>query len=389
MKKKVCFIVSAEITVKAFLIDYIAQMRKAHDIVLIVNTKDPDSLRELSGDISVVPISIERKINIIHDLCTLCSLYAHFVRNRYDLIHSFTPKAGLLSMISAKAAGVPIRIHTFTGQVWANKRGTFRFVLKLLDRFMAFCATNILVDSLSQREFIVKEKVVPKSKTMVIANGSICGVDTERFKPDMVGRREIRKSHSIPESDIVFLFLGRLTVDKGILDLAEAFFEINRKYFNTHLMVVGPDEEGIKKRVIDICKNCSNNLHFENYTDAPEKYMAASDVFCLPSYREGFGLVIIEAASAGIPSIGSRIYGITDAIDDPDTGFLFNTGNIKDLAEAMESYIARPSLIRVMGKNAQDRAKKLFEKTMFMRSMIEYYEKTLRYDFNEQDHHER
>ena len=284
-------------------------MLEEHEVDLIANTKNPDFLKALVGPVSVIPMGIERKINIIHDLSTLYSLYIHFSDNRYDLIHSFTPKAGLLSMVSGKVAGIPIRIHTFTGQVWANKGGLSRFILKLFDRLLACCATHIFVDSFSQRDFIVSEKVVTESKTRVIANGSICGVDTNKFKHNVISRSEIRKSHTIPESDVVFLFLGRLTMDKGIMDLAEAFSEINKKYLNTHLMIVGPDEEGMKKRVIEICKSCSDNLHFENYTDAPEKFMAAADVFCLPSYREGFGMTIIEAGSVGIPSIGTRIYG--------------------------------------------------------------------------------
>ena len=377
MKKRICFIVSAEITAKAFLTDYIEQMCRAHEVTLIVNTRDPDSLKKLTNGISVVPIGIERDINIAHDLSVLYRLYKHFSKNRYDLIHSFTPKAGLLSMTSAWAAGIPIRIHTFTGQVWVNRSGVSRFILKLLDRILALCATNVLVDSFSQRDFIVKENVVPRNKTSVIANGSICGVDIQRFKPDATARHEIRKTYLIPESDIVFLFLGRLKTDKGVLDIARAFSEVRKKHANVHLMIVGPDEEGLKGKVEEICKGFQGYVHFENYTDRPERYMAASDIFCLPSYREGFGLVVIEAASTGIPSIASRIYGITDAIDDAVTGCLFKAGNIEEIAATMERFINDPSLIRSMGKKAQERAGELFEKNMFIRSMTDYYEKAL------------
>ena len=373
MKKKVCFIVSAEITVKAFLIDHIIHIRECYEIDLIVNTKDPHFLKTLTGDISIIPMGIDRKINFIHDLSTLYSLYVHFCNNRYDLIHSFTPKAGLLSMVSAKAAGIPIRIHTFTGQVWANKSGFSRFILKFIDRILACCATNVLIDSFSQRDFLVRERVVPENKTGVIANGSICGVDTQRFKPDMIARREIRKSHSIDESDVVFLFLGRLTVDKGILDLAEAFLEINKKYFDTHLMIVGPDEEGMKERLIGICKNCFDNLHFESYTDAPERYMAASDVFCLPSYREGFGMAVIEAASVGIPSIGTRIYGVTDAIKENVTGYLFTPGSVPELTRQMVKMAEDEAGRKEMGIRARERVVKLFTKEKVTAAFIDFY----------------
>jgi glycosyltransferase involved in cell wall biosynthesis len=280
-------------------------------------------------------------------------------------------------MISGKAAGIPIRIHTFTGQVWANKGEPSRSVLKLFDRLLAYCSTHILVDSFSQRDFIVSEKVVVERKTRVIANGSICGVDTTKFKHDVIFRKEIRKSHTIPESDIVFLFLGRLTMDKGILDLVEAFSEINKKYLNTHLMIVGPDEEGMKKRVIEIYKSCSDNLHFEHYTDAPEKFMAAADVFCLPSYREGFGMTIIEAGSVGIPSIGTRIYGITDAIEEGITGYLFAPHNVDELASKMLIMVEQPDMRKRMGIQARERVKKSFSKELVTTAFIDFYDTLL------------
>jgi glycosyltransferase involved in cell wall biosynthesis len=377
MKKRVCIIVSAEITVKAFLTDCIAKILEKYEVDLIANTKNPGLLKAMIGAVTVIPMEIERKINITHDLSTLYLLHRHFSDNHYDLIHSFTPKAGLLSMVSGKAAGIPIRIHTFTGQVWANKGGLSRSVLKLFDRLSACCSTHILVDSFSQRDFIVNEKVVVEHKTRVIANGSICGVDTTKFKHDVIFRNEIRKSHTIPESDIVFLFLGRLTMDKGIMDLVEAFSEINKKYLNTHLMIVGPDEEGMKKRVIEICKSCSDNLHFENYTDTPEKFMTAADVFCLPSYREGFGMTIIEAGSVGIPSIGTRIYGITDAIEEGITGYLYAPHNAEELASKMLIMVEKPDMRKQMGMQARERVKKSFSKELVTTAFVDFYDALL------------
>jgi glycosyltransferase involved in cell wall biosynthesis len=159
------------------------------------------------------------------------------------------------------------------------------------------------------------------------------------------------------------------------LDLSRAFSKICSEYNNVHLLVVGPDEENMKNQMIDICESCSEKVHFEEYTDVPEQYMAAADVFCLPSYREGFGIVIIEAASVGIPSIGSRIYGVTDAIEDGVTGYLFETGNPYDLASKMREFIESPALIKKIGREAMQNAGIRFSKEKVTTAMLEYYQK--------------
>jgi glycosyltransferase involved in cell wall biosynthesis len=267
---------------------------------------------------------------------------------------------------------VPIRIHTFTGQVWATRKGLSRRILKQADRLIASLATNILVDSFSQKAFLVCEGVIPESKANVLANGSICGVDTERFRFDKGARSDIRASEGIRESDIVFLYVGRLNKDKGLLDLAHAYSMLCKEYENMHLIIVGPDEENISFRMKEICDSCSNNLHFIGYASLPERYMSAADVICLPSYREGFGNVIIEGACVGIPAIGSKIYGITDAIDESITGLLHEVGDAEDLSRKMKILLDSPAMIKKMGEMARKRATRYFSKEKLTSAMIEY-----------------
>ncbi|MBA4389472.1 MAG: glycosyltransferase family 1 protein [Syntrophus sp. (in: bacteria)] len=373
-KPRICFITAVEITVKAFLMDHCRAMSSRYDITVVTNANDAGFLESFGLNIPVITLSIERRISLFGDISALLALYRLFREYGFDAVHSITPKAGLLSMVAAFFAHIPVRIHTFTGQVWVTRKGIVRWILKIADKLIAFCATHILVDSHSQRDFLIKEKIVSESKSHVIANGSICGVDTKRFAPDAESRRDLREKYSIKETDTVFLYLGRLTYDKGLLDLAQAFVKVNGIYDNAHLVIVGPDEENMKEKMLECCSGCTDRIHFQAYTDKPERFMAAADVFCLPSYREGFGMTIIEAASVGIPSIGTRIYGITDAIEEDITGFLCNPREIKELTEKMLLMVEKPDMRKKMGKQSRKRVIQSYSKELVTSAFVNFYD---------------
>ena len=373
MKKKVCFVAAIEMSIKAFLIDHMHILQEMFDLYVIVNTDNRFFLEPFGIKATVIPVRIERKISLLNDVKALFDLYKIFKKEKFDIIHSIMPKSGFLSMLAGFFAKAPIRVHTFTGQVWKNNKGVKRFVLKTMDKILALCATHILVDSLSQREFLINEGVVSYEKSSVIGNGSMCGVDKTRFYFDEEARHTIRENLGIASDDVVFLFLGRMNRDKGVLDLAMAFVFLHSRFNNTHLLLVGPDEENMKEKILEICFQCSNNVHIMGYAEKPEKYMSAGDVFCLPSYREGFGLVIVEAAAVGLPSIGSRIYGITDTINDGITGFFFQPGDTKDLMEKMARFIDKPLLTKVMGENAKVTALEKYVNEKITSAMVDYY----------------
>jgi glycosyltransferase involved in cell wall biosynthesis len=362
-------------TANAFLITPINKLCEEYDVYLIVNGDTGELSSEFDESLSVILVRIERKIMILRDLQALYKLIRIFKSHDFDLIQSVTPKAGLLAMIAAYVCRVKNRIHIFTGQVWATKTGYSRRVFKQIDSFLASLATEILVDSESQKNFLVNEKVVPVGKAHVLGNGSISGVNLERFKFDITIRENIREQLSIKEEDNVFLFLGRLNRDKGVLDLASAFAAMENK--DSHLLFVGPDEEGIRTEIEQILVNYTDKVHFIGFSTKPEHYMSSADILCLPSYREGFGSVVVEAAAVGIPTIGSRIYGIEDAIVDESTGLLFEVKNWQALQACMERIVLDKVLLNKLGSNAKKRAEKMFSNQFLAGEWLSYYKARL------------
>jgi glycosyltransferase involved in cell wall biosynthesis len=315
----------------------------------------------------MVHMPIYREINILGDLAALWKVWRHFLHARYECVHSVTPKAGLITMLAAMAAGIPTRIHTFTGQVWATRRGLSRTVLKALDRLVAACATHVFADSQSQCEFLISQGILARRKIAVLGAGSISGVDTERFRPDPVTRRQARQRLGIKDSDLVFLFVGRIKRDKGIPELLAAFGALRREAPQCYLMLVGPDEDGLLPDQKDA------HIHATGFSDQVESHMVAADVICLPSHREGFGTVLIEAAACGIPAIASRIYGVTDAVIDDTTGLLHPSGDSEALKSAMLRMVLDTPLRLRLGEAALQRARRDFDSRQVTAAWVEFY----------------
>ena len=371
MKKKICLVVSSPMTVNAFLQQPIRHLCQDYDVHVALNLESGESLRGLEEMVTILPVAIERKIAPWRDLLALWQMILLFRRHQFKLVHSVTPKAGLLAMLASRLAGVDIRIHTFTGQVWVTRTGLARQILKGMDRLIAQLGTYALVDSASQRQFLLDEGVLTESGSGVLAQGSISGVDTMRFCPNAEARQRIRGELGIAEGATVFLFLGRLNRDKGVLDLAAAFAGL--KDGRSHLLVVGPDEENISQQMMALTRHCRERVHFVGFALKPEEYMAASDVLCLPSYREGFGSVVIEAAAVGIPAIGSRIYGVVDAIQEGHSGLLFEARDVPGLRAAMEAMSGDDGLRLQFGKQSRERAIAVFASDKLATAWLEFY----------------
>ena len=372
-KSKICFVAASEMTIKAFLVEHLKTLSQSYEVSVAVATGNKEFLDKYGLDVRVFPINIKRKISPIADFIALAKLIRLFRREHFNIIHSITPKAGLLAILAGVITRVPIRIHSFVGQVWVTRKGYMRWFLKLADKILALCATHVLSDSQSQRQFLIDNKILPAGKIKVLASGSVCGVDTKCFKPDKLARKEIRDKLNLRDTDVIILFMGRFTIDKGVLDLSEAFAQAFARESNVHLLFVGPDEDRLQDKIQGLCP-LKDRIHFIAYfTDIPEKWMAAADILCLPSYRESFGDVVIEAAACGVPALASRIYGITDSIVEGHTGIMHEAGNKTQIAELMYEMYKSENMRNELGRNARDRAIRLYSKEILTSALQDYY----------------
>ncbi len=372
---RVALVVTSTLVVRWFLLEHIRALARSYSVTLIVNNNAPELAAMLPC--RIISLQLERDIAPLADLRAFAGLWRHFRAERYQLVHTLTPKAGLLGMLAAWLAGVPVRLHTFQGEVWVTRRGALRWLLKNLDRLLARLATDLLVVSASERDFLIAAGLVPAAKSRVLNHGSIAGVDGERFKPDSGVRAALRAELGIPADAPVFLLVGRLKHDKGVLDLARAFAALAGEHAACRLLIVGPDEDGLLPEIERTCAACRARLHITGLSDVPERYMAASDVLCLPSYREGFPTTIIEAAAVGLPALGSRIYGITDAVVEGETGLLFDAGDVQQLALSMRALAGDAGLRQRMGQRARERAERDFPQAQLTAALLAHYRQLL------------
>jgi len=373
-RRKICVVTTTPLIVNFFLRGILAALASRYDVTLILNL-DESHEPDLRGiDLRVIPVRIERKISLFRDFAALARLVGIFMSHDFRVVHSVAPKAGLLAMIAGWIARVPTRIHTFQGEIWAARSGFTRLLLKSADRIVVRLATHLLVVSRSEQEFLIEQGILASARSRVLASGSISGVDVARFRADPEARGRTRRDFDVSDTDVLFLFLGRIARDKGVLDLASAFARVATELPRVRLLIVGPDEDGIQQQIRARAGAALAKLRFSGITDAPEQVLAAADVICLPSYREAFGMVILEAAAMGIPAVASRIYGITDALVEGETGLLHEASNPLDLASQMKKLAENPELRRALGEAAHARVHREFRSERVIGELLRFYD---------------
>lgn len=348
-----------------------------HGADVTVISTDTNLKNSIAGT-EYISVNISRKVDIKRDFLTLLELIKLFKTRRFDIVHSTTPKAGLLCCLAAFIVRVPVRLHTFTGQPWVDFKGLKRKLFLWIDKLICTLNTRCYADSESQKQFLVANNVCTEDSLSVLGFGSLAGVDLNRFNKDRFSLNEImalRKKLQIPPSAFVFLFVGRVCVDKGIRELIEAYKQLENLEKNIYLLLVGPQEMDLGD-VLDKCNNqLITQIKLAGPSDKPEKFMAVSDVLVLPSYREGFGTVVIEAAAMGLPCIGSDVYGLSDAIINNESGMLIPVKDVNALSIAMSHLADNPDVVTKLGNNARERVEQYFSDTFVNELMIKEYEK--------------
>ncbi|PWE44717.1 glycosyltransferase family 1 protein [Pseudomonas prosekii] len=356
----------------------IRALKESGAAVTVISSDDDlgDELRKLVGS-DFLAVKMVREINPLQDLVSLFLLIKIFKHRKFDIVHSTTPKAGLLCAIAGKIAGVNIRLHTFTGQPWVTMHGLKRHLLKLCDRVIGTLNTSCYTDSFSQQKFLVEQNVVKSNKIRVLGHGSFAGVDLQRFSASRFSeddRKKLKSELNIDSESKVVIFVGRITKEKGVSELVEAFGRLVLEGQDLCLLLVGPYEpDGFD--IIDNIKNASikNRIKIVGFSNIPEKYMAIADLLCLPSYREGFGTVVIEAAAMGLPTVGTCIYGLSDAVVDGETGLLVPVGDSVSLANSIRTLVDDEDLLMTMANSARSRAQTSFDSNLYSSLLIDEY----------------
>ncbi len=287
-------------------------------------------------EVSVVSVTMKRSIAPFQDLISLYRLYKLFKKERPTIVHSITPKAGLLSMVAAKYANVPVRIHTFTGLVFPAKKGLFQKILILMDKVLCWHATHIIPEGAGVKQDLLDYKIT-KKPLEVIANGNVNGIDTTFFNSNTISEQQqqnLRNELGIDSSDFVFVFIGRLVADKGINELVRALLSL--KIPNCKLLLVGPyeTEDPLQPETLKAIQQNDSILSVGFQHDV-RPYLVISDCLVFPSYREGFPNVVMQAGAMGLPSIVTDINGSNEIIIEGFNGTIVPAKNVTALSNAM------------------------------------------------------
>lgn len=327
--------------------------------------------------IRFIPLNMKRGLGLDGPKI-IWKMYRIFKREKFDIVQYSTRNAGTWAAIAAWMAGVKTRLYCQWGMMFIALKGFKRALLKWDEKLIVRLSTVVESESFSMYETAIAHGIYKKDKASVIWNGSACGVAIEKYDMTQKAawRKEVREEYGISEDATVFGYCGRITRDKGLNELFAAFKTVTEnipKGKQTYLMIIGRDDhsETINPELFAWAKS-SPFVKFTGYTTNVPKYYSALDVFTSLSYREGFGLVVIEAAAMGVPGIVSDALGQRDTIEHMKTGYSVRTYHVDDVVDAMNFYIAHPEKAVEMGATARKVAEEQYEQKELLKRLAEH-----------------
>ena len=352
--------------------------------VHLVAAPDGDLLsRFASGENSTAHgLIMTRAITPLRDVVSLVHLLHLLSGLSPDVVHAGTPKGGFLGMVAAFLLGIPVRIYHIHGLRSATMNGWSRMLVSATERIACLLATRVLCVSHSTRETAVNSHLCPPEKILVLRAGSCNGVDAlGRFNPALIDdaeRTALRAALRIPPHAAILGYVGRVVREKGIVELVQAWLQLEVTFPELHLVVVGTVEEGdpVPEQWMERLKN-HPRVRLVAAVAHPATYYALMDVVALPSYREGLPNVPLEAAAMGLPVVATRVSGSVDAVIDGQTGTLVPARTVEPLAEAIARYLLSPALRRAHGNNARERVLRDFEPEALWKSVAQLYQDEL------------
>ncbi len=375
--KRICIVTTVWTSINNWIKPFLNEYNKYGVEVTIVCNMDKeyeDNLKKEYPFIRTYAIPFPRGISVMGSLKSIRTLKKFLKREKFDMIQYSTPNASFYAAIAAKSAKIPVRLYCQWGMVYVARQGIKRKIFKWVEKTICKKSTYIQPDSIGNLEFCRKEGLYDERKSCVIWNGSAKGLDL--FKYDVSKKeeyaQEIKAKYAIEKDDLVLGFVGRLGREKGCNELFTAFREIKKEYPKAKLLFVGPleKEQTIIPELLQYFKECDDIIKTGRVTQV-EKYMSAMDMFILPSYREGFGMSVIEASAMELPVVVTEYPGPSNAMEEGITGFSVPVKNVQKLTEAIQRLLSDRELAHAFGKNGRKYVAERFEQTQFKKLYME------------------
>ncbi|MFY0483145.1 glycosyltransferase family 4 protein [Flavobacterium sp. PLA-1-15] len=376
--KKLIRITTVPLSLDKLLSGQLKFMSSFYNVIAI--SSDSEALKKISEKegVAVFPVEMTRKITPFQDTKAVWELFKYLKKEKPFIVHTHTPKAGIVGMLAAKMAGVPNRLHTVAGLPLLEAKGSKRKVLDLVEKLTYSCATGVYPNSFGLEKIILDNKYCDSKKLKVLANGSSNGIDTAFFSPDLIGseqRLNLRQSLNIQEDDYVFIFVGRLVSDKGITELVRAFENVNKENSKTKLLLVGPLESDLDPLSKETEKSIQENesILTVGYQNDVRPYFGIADVLTFPSYREGFPNVVLQAGAMGLPCIVSNINGCNEIIIENNNGLIVPVKNTEKLEKAMRRILDDQDLMKHLQFNSRKRIIENYEQKVIWEAILKEY----------------
>ncbi|MDT0689837.1 glycosyltransferase family 4 protein [Salegentibacter sp. F188] len=376
--KKLVRITTVPLSLEKLLEGQLTFMSQYYEVTAISAEKDRLRKYGENNNVQTFWLEMTRAITPIKDIGAVLKLYRFFKREKPLIVHTHTPKAGIVGMMAAKLANVPIRLHTVAGLPLLETTGNKRKILERVEKLTYSLATKVYPNSKGLQKIILQENFAPSSKLKVLGKGSSNGIDTKYFNPDLYSdthKIKLRNDLGIPASDIVFIFVGRLVSEKGINELVAAFNHLYRAQTNISLLLVGDYEEDLdplEKRTVRIIEEHSK-IFTTGYQEDVRPYFAISNVLAFPSYREGFPNVVMQAGAMELPAIVTDINGCNEIVQNGENGLIIPLKNEEDLLNAMLKFSKDNNLVKRTKNSAREKIKKDFEREEFWSVMLREY----------------
>ena len=365
-------------SLRVLLKDQLKFINQYYEVIAV--SSDGDGFEQMLEEQGVrgVKINMTRKVTPFKDLLAILKLIILFRKEKPDIVHAMTFKAGFLAMIAAWIARVPVRFYSICGLAefsWHNHH-----LVNLVEKTSCFCATKIYPNSHNLYKILLKNNLLNPDKAKVLANGSTNGIDTEYFSPtQVIGERErIRTKFNISDEGFVFCFVGRLVPDKGINELINAFVDLSKTNSQIQLMLIGPYEKNIyslQPQIEEIILT-HHGIHSCGYQEDIRPYLSAADAFVFPSYREGFPNVVMQAGAMGLAAIVSDINGCNEIIIEGVNGTIVPTKDTKALSSAMKYFCNnRDSVVKNLASSARKMIIERYNRRIIWDELLKEYNK--------------